>query len=532
MRNLISICTAAASLLTAHAQLTSGCFTIGGPEYELARTVVQTSDGGYAFAGLTYSFSSNFSDENYYLVKTDALGNVQWNMGYGNGLDTEVAYDLIQTTDGGYAVGAVSSFDGMGLMKFDAAGALEWNMRYDTFGPDASDDLYAVVQTPDGGYLLAGSGQAAGSPLTLMVAIKTDAAGAIEWSKAYYDSFSFHEAYDVVVATSGGYALCGWHQGPDAGLRVLRINDSGDVIWGKRYGEGSELAHAMAATPDSGFVIAGRTRTYGFASSADEQDDGFVVKVDKDGDLDWARAFGGDSLSEEFLGIVPTSDGGYAMAGQAAVPPLGIGAPKMYVAKCDANGELLWSQKLATNFLTGQAWDIIECTDGGLVAAGAVNVSFDVQCGFMKMEADGTICPTCGAEPYGSDSAAVFTPVDLAITVYDNVATATLYTVDVFPGGTAVIGCLETSVEEITGAYGLLVVSPNPVIDNCTVLIGEAARYTSLELVNMQGATLLYVPVNGRSQVDIPLDRLVQGSYVLRTVGSTPAQHARLIVVR
>ena len=523
---------AVASLqLAAHAQLTNGCFTIGGPQYEQARAVVQTSDGGYAFAGLTYSFSASSGDENCYMVKTDANGVVQWNVGYGNntppGFHTEFTTDMIQTSDGGYALAGFGDPTYMGFMKLDATGAVQWIMQYDMLDPDAVDDLYAVVQTPDGGYLLAGAAT------NDMVAIKTDAAGVIEWSKVYDNNiFGYMEAYDAVVATGGGYALCGWPTGT-GGMQVLRLEESGDVLWAKSYGGGfSDFGHALAATPDSGLVVAGRTRHYGFASAADQQDDGFVVKVDKDGDLDWARAFGGDSLSEEFLGVVPTSDGGYAMAGLAAVPPLGIGAPKMYVVKCDANGQRLWSQKLATNFLTGQAWDIIESTDGGLVVAGAVNVSGDVQCSFMKMEADGTICPTCGAEPYGSDSAAVFTPVDLAITVFDSVATATSYTVDDYPGGTAVIGCLQTGVAEIPASEGSFALSPNPTSDLCRVMLNDARNITALELISLQGATLLSMPINGRSRIDIPLDRLAEGSYILRTTGAGQMQQAMLVVVR
>ena len=146
-----------------------------------------------------------------------------------------------------------------------------------------------------------------------MVLIKTDAAGGIEWSKAYAIDFGTHEAYDVVVAVNGGYALCGY--GSTVGMHVLRINVDGSVLWAKSYGAGSGVAQAIASTPDSGFVVAGRTSAYGFAVLADGQHDAFVVKMDQDGGLQWGRAFGTNTLSEEFYGVVPTSDGGYATPG-------------------------------------------------------------------------------------------------------------------------------------------------------------------------------------------------------------------------
>ncbi len=518
--------------LATHAQLTNGCFTIGGPEYELARAVVQTTDGGYAFAGLTYSFSSGPTVECMYVVKTDAYSAVLWNMGYeATASIIGVAYDMIQTNDGGYAICGVSEDIIMGLMKLDANGAVVWSKQYDT-SPDGVDDLYAVVQTPDGGYLLAGSGGAAGSLQTIAVVIKTDANGTIEWSKGYESGFALDETYDVVVVPAGGYAMCGWHTGGTVpGMRVWRLDDLGAVLWAKSYGAGFEIAHAIAATPDSGFVVAGRTRTYGFSSVADLQDDGFVVKLDQDGLLEWGRAYGDSTLSEEFLGVVPTSDGGYAMAGQAAVPPLGVGAPRIYVAKCDANGDLLWSQKLNAVTHTGIAYDIIECTDGGLALIAGLGPG-NVEVSFMKMEADGTICPACGPEPYGSDSVAVLTPVDLAYTVYDSVATSADYTATVFPGGVATIGCLETGIAEGAATGSVLMISPNPATDHCIVSLGNATGIETLEVVSSQGTVTKYIPVNDQRQVELSMAGFAQGVYLIRAIGSRQQQQARLMITR
>ncbi len=82
--------------------------TYGGPNDETASALVRTTDGGYALAGYTYSFGAGQSDA--WLVKTDGLGNMEWNMTYG-GSSYDFAYALVQTTDGGYALaGATTSF--------------------------------------------------------------------------------------------------------------------------------------------------------------------------------------------------------------------------------------------------------------------------------------------------------------------------------------------------------------------------------------------------------------------------------------
>lgn len=530
MRSLLLLSACCLCLGGLRAQFANGCSTIGGSQYESARAVVQTSDGGYAFAGFTLSFPGG-SDQNMYVVKLDATGAVQWNMGYGNTLpgSTEVSYDLVQTADGGYALGGVSGGFGMGLMKLDAAGAPQWSQRYDTYGTDGVDDLYAVLQTPDGGYLLAGTGQVGASPNFLMVVIKTDALGSIEWSKAYEDTFGTQEVYDAVLAVGGGYAICGYHTNITPVFRVLRLDEQGDVLWAKGFGTGNEFANAIAATPDSGFVAVGRTNTYGFANAVDQQDDAFVVKVDKNGSLQWARAFG-DTLSEEFLGVVPTSDGGYAMCGQALVPPLGTGSPRIYVAKCDANGQRLWSQRLGPQ--GSQAWDIVECDDDGLAISGAANVSGVVQCSFMKMEADGTICPDCLPGPYGADSAAALVAVDLTYTLYDSVATSAPYSVNVYPGGTADIECSTTGLEEVHATAPLLTIAPNPATDQCSVSFTGINGVKELLVMDAQGREVLRAPTPGPHYATLSLVGIACGLYTVRTVGAGTKMAGRFVVVR
>jgi hypothetical protein len=89
------------------------CKTISGPENEWGNSLIQTSDGGYAIAGTTTSFGAGLSDA--YLVKLDANGNLQWTKTIG-GKNFEDGYSLIQTSDGGYVIaGQTNSFGAGGL---------------------------------------------------------------------------------------------------------------------------------------------------------------------------------------------------------------------------------------------------------------------------------------------------------------------------------------------------------------------------------------------------------------------------------
>jgi len=129
--------------------------TYGGTGDESAQALVQTSDGGYALAGVTGSFGAGESD--FWLVKTDANGNEEWNKTYG-GTGSDFARALVRTVDGGYALAGHTYSFGAGesdfwLVKTDASGNAQWNK---TYGGIDVDVAYALVQTVDGGYALAG----------------------------------------------------------------------------------------------------------------------------------------------------------------------------------------------------------------------------------------------------------------------------------------------------------------------------------------------------------------------------------------
>jgi predicted secreted protein len=150
--------------------------TYGGTNRDEAYDLVQTGDGGYALVGFTNSSGAGGYD--FWLIKIDAAGNAQWNKTYG-GTNNDLAEALVQTTDGGYAlVGYTESF-GAGdadfwLIKTDAAGNVQWNR---TYGGTSYDFAYALVQTADGGYALAGRTKSFGAGNYDFWLIKTDAAG-------------------------------------------------------------------------------------------------------------------------------------------------------------------------------------------------------------------------------------------------------------------------------------------------------------------------------------------------------------------
>jgi len=98
--------------------------TYGGTNGDWGFSVVQSSDGGYAIAGVTSSYGAGGDD--IYLVKTDSAGSMLWNKTYG-GTNNDSGFSMIRTTDGGYAIVGYTSSIGAGsfdvcLSKVDSAG--------------------------------------------------------------------------------------------------------------------------------------------------------------------------------------------------------------------------------------------------------------------------------------------------------------------------------------------------------------------------------------------------------------------------
>jgi len=96
--------------------------------FESAYSLVETSDGGYAIVG------ESGLDSDFCLLKTDEWGNMQWTKTYG-GTNDDRAFSVVETSDGGYAIAGYTQSFGAGsfdfwLVKTDVNGSMQWNRTY------------------------------------------------------------------------------------------------------------------------------------------------------------------------------------------------------------------------------------------------------------------------------------------------------------------------------------------------------------------------------------------------------------------
>jgi hypothetical protein len=323
--------------------------TYGGDGYDRAEAVIQTSDGGYAIAGRTESFGSGSYE--IWLIKTDSLGNMEWNKTYGSGS----AYSVVQTSDGGYAIA------GSMLVKTDSEGNMQWNRSYSGT---------AMIQTSDGGYVLAGSTIIAPAVEADFRLVKTDALGYIQWNKTYPRG-AYDLAESVIQTSDGGYAIAGLTR-PGVGegdFLLIKADSSGDMEWSKTYGSpDKDEGHVVVQSSNGGYVLAGLmwNRSGGDAG---------LVKTDSVGNMQWKRNCG-EGIA---WAMALTSDGGYIVTCSSLV-------------KIDSEGSIQWSQP----YEFGSACCVIQTSDGGYALAGTqMVIGDDVPTGsyawLIKTDSEGNI---------------------------------------------------------------------------------------------------------------------------------------------
>ncbi len=332
---------------------------------EAAKSVVETSDGGYALAGNTYSIGSGFQ---FYLVKTNSLGVMQWNQTYG-GAGNDGAESVVQTSDGGYALAGRLYTSGMDyqayLVKTNSLGVMQWNQ---TYGGASDDYASSVVQTSDGGFALAGATSSFGLGYQAYL-VKVNANGVMQWSQTYGGA-NLETAESVIQTSDGGYALAGYTSSYGSGAQayLLKTDSGGTVQWMKFYGSSAgEFAESVIQTSDGGYALACNSDSFGAGGA-----DFWLVKTDADGEFQWGITYGG--VNDDFAeSVVQTDDGGYALAGYTE--SFGAGMNDAWLVKTNENGVMQWSQTYGGAY-NDYAESVVQTSDGGLALAGQTS-SYD-----------------------------------------------------------------------------------------------------------------------------------------------------------
>jgi hypothetical protein len=330
--------------------------TYGGNFDDVAYSIIETGDGGFALAGRTDSMGVGSLD--FWLVKTDDIGNMQWNKTYG-GTSGGNQVSLIQTEDGGYALTGSGS-----LVKTDVNGDMIWNRTYVT--ESCNCNVEYIVATDDGCYASAGNTRICGDSDFCL--IKTDCEGKTIWNKTYTKT-SEDGVFSLTQTADGGYAMAGYTEG-QIGSRprffLIKTDADGNSLWNHTFGTGNGhyVAYSVVQTDDEGYALAGDNSTWIGGSLITRHC--YFVKVDAEGNYEWDNEYAETSVARAYS-VVQTYDSGFVLVGYEA--PSVTGSLDCYLVKTDASGTLLWKNTYGGE-LDDMMHSIASTHDGGYALVG------------------------------------------------------------------------------------------------------------------------------------------------------------------
>jgi hypothetical protein len=244
-------------------------FGFSGADYGTA--LLATKDGGFLLTGVLDVSSSggqgnakstaiNHAGGDYWAIKTDGSGNLEWSRFFG-GSFTEIPLGIVETPNHNFIIAGSSDSNDFNIsnnkgtydfwiVKITSAGDL---LLEKSFGGSGIDEARAITSTSDGNFIMVGDTRSS----------------------------------DIDVATNNGAA----------DVWIVKFSTEGNLIWEKTIGGTSfDTARAIYKTQDNGFLIAGSSRSLDNDFENNGQNDALILKIDSNGSLLWQKTIGGSQI--------------------------------------------------------------------------------------------------------------------------------------------------------------------------------------------------------------------------------------------
>lgn len=317
----------------------------GGKHADYLFDAQPTADYGFILAGSSLSNKTGNKSENnrgdldFWVWKMDEKGELDWQKSIGGS-----GFDLLQsiknTNDGGFILAGTSNskkgFDkkedckgqtDFWVVKLDAQGSELWQR---TIGGSGQDELVCAFQTRDGGYMLGGSSSS--SPAVLNTNSK--------------EQRSLQSQTDLYVKSEKSRGNMDYW--------IVKLDNKGVIQWQKTFGgEYADVLRSMEQTRDGGYILGGysnSTQTGDKTENAKGIGDYWILKVDKQGSIEWQKTFGGKG-DNQLYAIHQTYDGGYIAGGNSnstdqltAKGGRVSSGTDFWVLKIDETGEVVWTE--------------------------------------------------------------------------------------------------------------------------------------------------------------------------------------------
>ena len=366
----------------------------GGTDSDEAKSIQQTSDGGFVVVGNTYSIDTDVIDNHglcdSWIVKMNGSGVPEWKKSFG-GTGSDLSNAIQQTLDGGYIfTGWSNSIDGditgnfgfedVWVVKLDNIGNIQWQK---SFGGTGNDQSYDIQQTTDGGYIIAGISSSNDIDVSSNNGcfdywiVKLNNSGIIQWQNSYGGSGCEYVS-SIQQTNDGGYIVGGWTGSNDGDVTenygeydywIVKLDSSGIMQWQQSFGAlHDDQAYSIQQTTDGGYIVAGVS----FITADDDEGNYWILKLDSFGVLQWQKTFGG-TADDGAYSIQQTADGGYIVAGGSNSTDGDVttnsGSLDYWIVKINSSGDLIWGKSFGGT-LDETPTSIQQTTDGGFIIAG------------------------------------------------------------------------------------------------------------------------------------------------------------------
>jgi hypothetical protein len=347
-------------------------------DYGYCLSIDKTKDGGYIATGYIEE-SDNKSSTDVFLLKINSNGQEEWYKIFGEPNKDERGHSVKQTSDGGYVIAGYkknnTEYDYGWVIKTNEIGGEKWNETYGDAGDDNVSRLYSIIENNDGNYVVTGytSSYFMLSNLRIFEINSTNGNMADEDNKNLTLGGAFADVGYCIQTADSGYIVAGWtrsYGSADRDVWLLKINSTYDEQWNETFGSDNiDGGYYVTQTKDSGYILTGYTRSYNTSDGYDI----WVIKTKKNGFEDWNTTFGGDG-DDYGLTVAETTDGGYVVFGTVETGK-NDGRWDYILIKLDSAGNKLWNRIFKTNIEEREYGHLQETLDGGFILGGISNIS-------------------------------------------------------------------------------------------------------------------------------------------------------------
>ncbi len=240
---------------------------------------------------------------------------------------------------------------------------------YTRFGGYGHDIGYGVVQTLNGQYAVTGSTGSFGNGNTDVYLALVDSMGWVRWEKSY-GGFNNDIGRSIIQLPDSGFVIAGYTNSYGAGgydMFVVRTDKLGALIWQKSFG-GLDWDFGYCVKATSGgdsLIIAGSTYSFGYGKM-----DGYIVKTDLNGNFQWQKTYGGPE-DDEFKSFTLTYDNQYAFGG--TTKSMGDVKGDAWLVKTGKGGDSLFAYKYGLSGKRQFVNKIIESTTKDFLMCGGID---------------------------------------------------------------------------------------------------------------------------------------------------------------